>query len=129
MLDRFPANPRPTGLVADPTTSAFAATAPPTTPDRSLLRAVYRNMLRARAVDATEVDLVARGEAFFHIPCGGHEAMAALDPHLTSDDWLHLHYRDKALLLARGLPPVEFFHNLLCTADSQSAGRQMNPFM
>ena len=47
----------------------------------------------------------------------------------TQQDWLHLHYRDKALLLARGIPVGRFFDSLLCNADSCSAGRQMTPFM
>src|SRR4051812_585232 len=97
--------------------------------DRSLLLALHRDMLTARSVDETEAELVARGEAFFYTPCAGHEGVAALRCHLTPDDWLHLHYRDKVLLIARGVRPVEFFHNLLCNADSQSAGRQMAPFM
>jgi 2-oxoisovalerate dehydrogenase E1 component len=42
------------------------------------------------------------------------------------DDWLHLHYRDKALMLARGVTSAEFFHSALCTGSSHSAGRQMS---
>ncbi len=45
---------------------------------------------------------------------------------MTDNDWLHLHYRDKALLLARGLPIREFFLSLFCKAGSSSAGRQMS---
>ncbi|GAJ93827.1 hypothetical protein RRH01S_07_00270 [Rhizobium rhizogenes NBRC 13257] len=45
---------------------------------------------------------------------------------LHDDDWLHLHYRDKALMLARGMPIREFFSSLLATGNSHSAGRQMS---
>ncbi|MBX3731833.1 MAG: transketolase [Verrucomicrobiae bacterium] len=83
-------------------------------------------MVAARAVDQVEMELVHRGEAFFHVGGAGHEAGAVLHRFLTADDWLHLHYRDKALMLARGLPPEEFFHSLLCTGPSHSAGRQMS---
>ena len=83
-------------------------------------------MFLAREVDRLEVELVHRGEGFFHVGGAGHEASAALQPHLTSRDWLHLHYRDKALMIARGLPLEQFFHSLLCTADSHSGGRQMS---
>ncbi|MFM8359008.1 MAG: thiamine pyrophosphate-dependent enzyme, partial [Verrucomicrobiota bacterium] len=83
-------------------------------------------MLTARWVDRVEMELVNRGEAFFHVGGAGHEASAALARHLGPQDWLHLHYRDKALMLARGIPPAEFFHSLLCTAASHSAGRQMS---
>jgi 2-oxoisovalerate dehydrogenase E1 component len=87
---------------------------------------LYRWMRTARRIDEMERELVARGEAFFHVSGAGHEASAALAPHLHPDDYLHCHYRDKALLLARGLPLVEFFDSLLCNAASHSSGRQMS---
>lgn len=83
-------------------------------------------MVTARWVDRIEMELVNRGEAFFHVGGAGHEACAALNFHLTPDDWLHLHYRDKALMLARGIPVEQFFHSALCTGASHSAGRQMS---
>lgn len=89
-------------------------------------RELYRTFLTARWVDRVEMELVNRGEGFFHVGGAGHEASAILNRFLTADDWLHLHYRDKALMLARGIPPEQFFHSLLCTADSHSAGRQMS---
>ncbi len=87
---------------------------------------LYRVMLASRLVDRVEMELVNRGEAFFHVGGAGHEACAALNVHLTPHDWLHLHYRDKALMLARGIPAEQFFHSSLCTAGSHSAGRQMS---
>ena len=83
-------------------------------------------MLTARWVDRVEMELVNRGEAFFHVGGAGHEASCTLAAHLIPEDWLHLHYRDKALMMARGIPPIQFFHSLLCTAESHSAGRQMS---
>ncbi len=83
-------------------------------------------MVTSRAVDRVEMELVNRGEAFFHVGGAGHEACAALNFHLTPEDWLHLHYRDKALMLARGIPAEQFFHSSLCTGASHSAGRQMS---
>ena len=87
---------------------------------------IYRWIRTARRIDATERELVARGEAFFQVSSAGHEATAALAPMLQPDDFLHCHYRDKALLLARGLPIIEFFNSLLCNSASHSAGRQMS---
>jgi 2-oxoisovalerate dehydrogenase E1 component len=87
---------------------------------------LYRFMLTARCVDAEERRLVARGDAFFHVSGAGHEATAALARHLTPEDYLHCHYRDKALMLARGIPVVEFFNSLLCNNAGASAGRQMS---
>lgn len=87
---------------------------------------LYRWMRTARTLDAVETELVARGEAFFQVSGTGHEAVAALAPWLGPDDYLHCHYRDKSLMLARGVPVVEFFHSLLCNGASHSAGRQMS---
>jgi 2-oxoisovalerate dehydrogenase E1 component len=83
-------------------------------------------MVTARWIDRVEMELIHRGEAFFHVGGAGHEVSAALAFHLVPEDWLHLHYRDKALMLARGMTPLDFFHGLLCTRDSHSAGRQMS---
>src|ERR1700737_2345787 len=63
---------------------------------------LYRTMLTGREIDRGEVELVREGLAFFHVSGAGHEGSAALAAHLTHADWLHCHYRDKALLLARG---------------------------
>jgi len=90
---------------------------------------LYRVMRLARCVDEVERELVRRGDAFFHVPCAGHEGVAVLNRCLTDDDYLHLHYRDKALMLARGMPPDMLFHSLLCTDVSHSAGRQMSAHM
>src|SRR6266576_2279717 len=101
---------------------AFASTAPTVT----TLRELYRAMFRARCIDETEAKLVARGDAFFHVPGAGHEASAVLNFFLQPEDYLHLHYRDKALMVARGIPPEQFFNSLLCNAESHSLGRQMS---
>ncbi len=87
----------------------------------------YRSMLTARLLDQIELDSVNRGEAWFHTSGAGHEAGVALNSHLKDQDWLHAHYRDKALLLARGITSQEFFDSLYCNANSSSHGRQMNP--
>ena len=99
----------------------------PLGPDGSaMIQSLYEAMFSARAVDQVEMELVNRGEAFFHVGGAGHEASAVLAAHLGPQDWLHLHYRDKALMLARGVSAEMFFHSALCTADSHSAGRQMS---
>ena len=92
------------------------------------LLTLYRAMITARQVDKVEQELTQRGEAFFHVAGAGHEASAALAAHLTSADWLHCHYRDKALLLARGLSVRAFFDNLLCKDNGASRGRRMSAF-
>ncbi len=111
---------------ADAIPATLATLATPPAPARVAAQPLYRWMRCARTIDAVETELVARGEAFFQVSGAGHEAMAALAPLLTPDDYLHCHYRDKALMLARGVPVIEFFHSLLCNGAGHSAGRQMS---
>lgn len=106
--------------------SGVPAAPPVSRSDLAKALELYRVMLSARMVDRVEMELVNRGEAFFHVGGAGHESCAVLNRHLTPDDWLHLHYRDKALMLARGISAEQFFHSSLCTAGSHSAGRQMS---
>ena len=96
------------------------------TTDAATLVELYRYMRMARAVDALEQDFTRRGEAFFHVSGAGHEAAAALWPHLIPEDWLQAHYRDKALLLARGVTPETMFLALFAKDASESRGRAMN---
>lgn len=87
---------------------------------------LHRAMFLAREVDRVEQSFVKQGLAHFHVSGAGHESTALVADYLGPQDWLHLHYRDKALLLARGLPVAEFFRGLLATGPSHSAGRQMS---
>ena len=64
----------------------------------------YRHMIASRYTDQLQADAAQRGEVFFYIPSAGHEASAIFARHLQPSDWLHLHYRDRALAYARGLP-------------------------
>jgi 2-oxoisovalerate dehydrogenase E1 component len=86
----------------------------------------YGFAFAARYIDELEAQVVRRGEAHFHVSGAGHEITAVLAQHLAATDWLHLHYRDKALLLARGVPFEQFFLSLLARAGSHSDGRQMS---
>lgn len=95
-------------------------------PSVDAARALYRWMRLSREVEKLEARLIKRGEAFFHVECAGHEAMAALAEYLGPQDWLHCHYRDRALQLARGIKPETIFDALFGNARSSSKGRQLN---
>ena len=86
-------------------------------------------MVMSREVDLIEQEYTGRGEAVFHVSGAGHEASAALSPFLGAQDWLHCHYRDKALMMARGISPQQFFLALFNKDGSHSRGRQMNAHM
>ncbi|MBM3395709.1 MAG: hypothetical protein FJY37_13980 [Betaproteobacteria bacterium] len=97
--------------------------------ERDALLRAYRHMVMAREIDALEEHFAARGEAWFQVSGAGHEAVATLAAHLGPQDWLHCHYRDKALMLTRGMTAEMFFHALFCTDGSHSRGRQMSAHM
>ena len=86
---------------------------------------VFRSMLLARELDRVEQEMVRRGEASFHVSGGGHETTAVLSLSLHEEDYLHAHYRDKALLIARGMPMHSFIDALLCNGRGSSRGRNM----
>ncbi len=89
---------------------------------------LYRWARTARAIDTRERELTAAGDALFQLPCSGHEGAAALGLFLEDGDWVHPHYRDKAVLVARGLPIKRFFDSLLANADDPAHGRMMGCF-
>ncbi len=93
--------------------------------DPKQLLAVYRAMVTARRIDKLELELNNRGEAFFHVSGAGHEGTAILASLLHDEDWLLCHYRDKALMIARGVTPRTFFDGLFCKQASPTRGRQM----
>lgn len=90
------------------------------------LKKGYGVMFASREIDRLEQQYVDSGSAFFSVSGAGHEASSALAPYLNSSDWIRGHYRDKALLFARGLPAEEFFRSLFCKETSHSRGRQMS---
>ncbi len=95
----------------------------------STFQEYYNIMFTAREMDLLEQSYTSRGEAFFHVSGAGHEGSCFLNAALGLQDWLHCHYRDKALMLARGISPSMFFHSLFNNGASHSRGRQMNAHM
>lgn len=95
-----------------------------TTKQKTLLE-LYKYMVASRESDIVESELVNSGEANFLASSKGHEGSVILAPFLIKSDWLHCHYRDKALMLARGISSEMFFYSALAKAESHSHGRQM----
>ena len=89
---------------------------------------LYRCMQTSRQIDHEQQLIVSSGQAFFHVSGAGHESTALLAPALSDNDWLHLHYRDKALMVARGLSIAEFFRGLVGSSGGASMGRQLAGF-
>lgn len=93
--------------------------------NKERLLKLYSFMVASRESDIVEAELVNSGEANFLASSKGHEGSVVVAPFLIKSDWLHCHYRDKSLMLARGISNEMFFYSSLAKAESHSAGRQM----
>jgi len=82
-------------------------------------------MLTARLTDETEQALKRRGHGAFQLSCAGHEALAAIGFAMQPQDWLHPYYRDRALVMVRGVSPEDCLLDFYSKAPSVTGGRQM----
>lgn len=109
-------------------TSTAAAAAPPLPAETSLK--IHDLMLRARVLEERLITMYKQGDGFFWIGGPGEEAFNVplgllVDKGAGVDhDYLHLHYRSSATLLAMGADPVDSLRQMKNTAtDPYSKGR------
>ncbi len=88
-------------------------------------RALLEIMMVSREADIREDILFRQGRGQFHVSSSGHEPMAALASLMRGDDLIFSYYRDRALLLARGMPLRDMALGFFAKAGSCSGGRQM----
>ncbi len=86
---------------------------------------MLRLMLDARFNDEMEQTLKRRGQGHFCMSSQGHEALAGVAHAMKEEDWLHPHYRDRAIVLGRGVTHEQLFLDYFAKRDSASGGRQM----
>ncbi|RYG39725.1 2-oxoisovalerate dehydrogenase, partial [bacterium] len=84
-----------------------------------------RLMMLSREGDRREGILLRQSKGWFQVSGMGHEALGALAHCLRPDDWIFPYYRDRGLMLARGLTNDELALAYFAKEDSGSAGRQM----
>src|ERR1051326_4276256 len=82
-------------------------------------------MALSREGDRREGILLRQSKGWFQVSGMGHEALAALVYALRPDDYLFPYYRDRAMMLARGVTNYELALAYLAKRDSSSGGRQM----
>src|SRR4051795_7155653 len=82
-------------------------------------------MLLSREGDRREGILLRQSKGWFQVSGMGHEALGSLAYALREDDYIFPYYRDRALMLARGLSNYDLALAYFAKRDSSSAGRQM----
>ncbi|HSH38230.1 MAG TPA: thiamine pyrophosphate-dependent enzyme, partial [Chthoniobacterales bacterium] len=82
-------------------------------------------ILESRHGDLREQNLNRQGKGHFHVSGMGHEALAALGMQLRDGDYISGYYRDRALVLGRGVASRELAIDYFAKRAGQSHGRQM----
>lgn len=99
--------------------------AAPASPSPVASLAYLTTLLRSREADLREGTLFRQGKGYLCTPSAGHENMAAIALACEPEDQIFCHYRDRALLLARGASLYSLALNFFAKRDSSSGGRQM----
>ncbi|MGA8165586.1 MAG: thiamine pyrophosphate-dependent enzyme [Waddliaceae bacterium] len=94
--------------------------------DNEHVTKILHYMYLSREGDLKAARMVRQGKAWFHISSLGHEALAAVGLHLRQSDLVFMHYRDVALVLAKGTS-----HELICryflgNVNHSSPGKNMS---
>lgn len=82
-------------------------------------------ILESRHGDLREENLNRQGKGHFHVSGRGHEALAAVGMLLQADDYLVPYYRDRGLVLGRGVTTRQLALDYMAKRESSSRGRQM----
>src|SRR6059036_3359406 len=82
-------------------------------------------MLESRHADLREQNLNRQGKGHFHVSGMGHEALAAVSIQMEPDDYIVSYYRDRGLILGRGMTTRELALEYFAKRGTGSGGRQM----
>lgn len=86
---------------------------------------LLRLMSLAREGDRREGILLRQNKGWFQVSGTGHEPLAALVYAMRTDDYLFPYYRDRAMVMARGVSNYDLALAYHAKRDSSSGGRQM----
>ncbi|MEY2439251.1 MAG: 2-oxoisovalerate dehydrogenase component [Verrucomicrobiota bacterium] len=82
-------------------------------------------MLESRHADLREQNLNRQGKGHFHVSGMGHEALAAIGQLMEPNDYTVPYYRDRGLVLGRGMTTQELALEYFAKQNTGSGGRQM----
>src|SRR5467141_675954 len=82
-------------------------------------------ILESRHADLREQNLNRQGKGHFHVSGMGHEALAAVSIQTEPDDYIVPYYRDRGLVLGRGMTTRQLGLEYFAKRTTGSGGRQM----
>src|SRR5436853_264771 len=82
-------------------------------------------MLESRHADLREQNLNRQGKGHFHVSGMGHEALAAVSVQMEPDDYIVPYYRDRGLVLGRGMRTQQLALEYFAKRKTGSGGRMM----
>src|SRR5712675_1155355 len=86
---------------------------------------LLRIILESRHADLREQNLNRQGKGHFHVSGMGHEALAAVSIQMEPDDYIVSYYRDRGLVLGRGMTTRQLGLEYFAKRNTGSGGRQM----
>jgi 2-oxoisovalerate dehydrogenase E1 component len=86
---------------------------------------LLRIILESRHADLREQNLIRQGKGHFHVSGMGHEALAAISIQMEPDDYIVSYYRDRGLVLGRGVTTRQLGLEYFAKRNTGSGGRQM----
>jgi len=94
----------------------------PTTYNRLKL---LKLMVTSREGDRREGVLLRQSKGWFHVGGMGHESLAVIGDLMDPDDYMFGYYRDRAIMLAKGMTNEQLARAYFAKRDTSSGGRQM----
>src|SRR6266496_1085618 len=82
-------------------------------------------ILESRHADLREQNLNRQGKGHFHVSGMGHEALGAVSMQMEPGDYIVSYYRDRGLVLGRGMTTRQLGLEYFAKRNTGSGGRQM----
>lgn len=86
---------------------------------------LLKTILESRHADLREQNLNRQGKGHFHVSGMGHEALAAISMQMEPDDYIVPYYRDRGLVLGRGMTTKQLALEYFAKRNTGSGGRMM----
>jgi 2-oxoisovalerate dehydrogenase E1 component len=93
--------------------------------DKETKLRLLKTILESRHADLREQNLNRQGKGHFHVSGMGHEALAAISFLMEPDDYIVPYYRDRGLVLGRGMTTRQLGLEYFAKRNTGSGGRQM----